>query len=86
MATQVEAHPHPRPDRYCFFVDDREFRTHKPELTGGEIMDIADVPRDVGLLLILKDGSQRPVRADEVIDLGPGCQFKRSPRFKRGFR
>jgi hypothetical protein len=69
---------------YTFFVDDKEFRIDKPTITGGEIMDMAGIPRNVGLILILEDGTQQEVRADEVIELKPGRRFKKAPRFKRG--
>jgi hypothetical protein len=69
---------------YTFFVDDKEFHVDEPTITGGEIMDLAGIPRDVGLILILEDGTQRQVLADEVIELQPGRRFKKAPRFKRG--
>ncbi|MGH9921782.1 MAG: multiubiquitin domain-containing protein [Nitrososphaerales archaeon] len=70
---------------YTFFVDDKEFHTEKPQLTGGEIMDIAGIPRSVGIVQILEDGSQKQIREDEVIEFtGPGRRFKKAPRFKRG--
>jgi hypothetical protein len=70
---------------YTFFVDDKEFRTDKPQLTGGEVMDIAGIPRSVGLVLIEEDGTQVPVGENEVITFeGPGRRFKKAPRFKRG--
>lgn len=69
---------------YEFFVDDREFQTDKPELTGGEIMDLASIPRSTGLLEILPDGTQRSVPPDEVISLKHERHMKRPPRFKRG--
>ena len=70
---------------FTYFVDDKEFRTDKPQLTGGEIMDIAGIPRSVGLVQILEDGSQKQVGEDEVIKFkGPGRRFKKAPRFKRG--
>ena len=70
---------------FTFFVDGKEFRTDKSQLTGGEIMDIAGIPRSVGIIQILKDGSQKQVAEDEVIEFkGPGRRFKKAPRFKRG--
>ncbi len=48
-------------------------------------MDIAGIPRSVGIIQILKDGSQKQVAEDEVIEFkGPGRRFKKAPRFKRG--
>lgn len=69
---------------FTFFVDDVEFHVDDATPTGGEIMDIAGIPREVGLVLILEDGTQRAVAEDEVIELRPGRRFKKAPRFKRG--
>jgi hypothetical protein len=85
MSTEMQTHTEDRKGPfYTFFVDDQEFRVDEPTITGGEIMDLASIPREVGLLLILEDGTQRPVTADEVIELKPGRRFKKAPRFKRG--
>ena len=54
---------------YAFFVDDREFKVHEPEITGARIMEIAGIPVDVGLNLIEEDGTQRPVRPNEKVEL-----------------
>jgi len=69
---------------YTFFVDDREFRVDEETMTGGHIMDLAGIPREVGLMLITEDGTQRQVQPEEVIELRPGRRFKKAPRFKRG--
>lgn len=69
---------------FTIFVDGKEFRLQQPTITGGEIMDLAGIPREVGLILILEDGTQVQVREDEVIELKPGRRFKKAPRFKRG--
>lgn len=70
---------------FTFFVDGKEFHTDKSELSGGEIMDIAGIPRNVGLQEILDDGSQNPVGENEVIQFeGPGRRLKKAPRFRRG--
>jgi len=69
---------------YTLFVDDREFHVDESTITGGQIMDLASIPREVGLLLIDENGSQTQVRADEVVELKPGRRFKKAPRFKRG--
>ena len=76
-----------QPDRgpdYFIEVDGTEYELHQDEIAGSAIMDLADIPRDQGLLEILDDGTQRPVGADEEIDLKPGQRFKKRPRFKRG--
>jgi hypothetical protein len=84
MSTQALPHEGPHGPFYTFFVDDREFRVDEQTITGGEIMALAGIPRDVGLILILEDGTQQAVAADQVIELKPGRRFKKAPRFKRG--
>jgi hypothetical protein len=69
---------------YTFFVDGEEFRIDEPTITGGEIMDLVGIPREVGLILLLDDGTQRTVDPNEVFELEPGRRFKKAPRFKRG--
>ena len=69
---------------FTFFVDGKEFRVDKPTLKGADIMTLAGIPSEVGLLLIEEDGTQRQVAPDEVFELEPGRRFKRAPRFKRG--
>lgn len=69
---------------FTIFVDDVEYRFDKSIVTGGEIMDIAGIPRSVGLVLINDDGTQERVGEDEEIELKPGRRFKKAPRFKRG--
>jgi len=69
---------------YTFFVDDQEFQIHEATITGGEIMDLARIPREIGIVLLEDDGTQRPIAVDEIMELKPGRRFKRAPRFKRG--
>jgi len=69
---------------FTFFVDGIEFQVGEPSITGAEIMELAGIPLEVGLLLCEDDGSQRKVLPDEVIELKPGRRFKKAPRFKRG--
>jgi hypothetical protein len=69
---------------YFIEVDGTEYELHQDTITGGEIMDLADIPHDQGLLELLDDGTQRQVGVDEVIDLKPGKRFKKRPRFRRG--
>lgn len=69
---------------YTFFVDDREFQVDQPVVTGARIMELAGIPVEVGLNLIEEDGTQRPVRPGDEIELKPGRRFKKAPRFKRG--
>ncbi|MBU2602666.1 MAG: multiubiquitin domain-containing protein [Actinobacteria bacterium] len=69
---------------YIVEVDGVEYRLDEPTVTGGELMDLAGIPREVGLLQILDDGTQQQVGPDDVIELKPGRRFKKRPRFKRG--
>lgn len=69
---------------YTLFIDGVEYHVDKPQLTGAEIMDLGNIPYDVGLLLIQEDGTQVQVAEDEVIELKPGRRFKKAPRFVRG--
>jgi hypothetical protein len=71
---------------YTFSVDDREYRVETPTITVCEIMDIASISREVGLLLLLEDGTQRTVAFEEIITLEKDPRFKKCPRFKRGQR
>lgn len=71
---------------FTFWVDGVEFHVHEPTITAGEVMDVAGIPRDVGLLVIDEDGTQRQAAPDEVFELEPGRRFKKAPRFKRGAR
>jgi len=86
METQVEQDEQheQRGKVYTFFVDDREFSVDEPTVTGAQIMSMAGIPVEVGLVLIEEDGTQRPVPPEEKIELKPGRRFKKAPRFKRG--
>lgn len=79
---QVGAEPHG--PRYSFEVDGREFQVDSPTVTGAEIMRLAGIPPEQGLLLIEEDGTQRQMQPDEVIELAPGRRFKKRPHFRRG--
>lgn len=66
-------------------MNETECQTEQPQLTGGEIMDIAGILRSTGLVEILKDGSQVQVGEDEVIEFKDlDRRFKKAPSFKRG--
>lgn len=70
---------------FTFFVDGKEFQTAQESLTCGEIMDIAGVPRELGLIEVLEDGTEKSCPPDErFVFEGPGRRFKKAPRFKRG--
>ena len=69
---------------FTFFVDDRQFQVESETITGLEIMNLAGIPREVGLLFIAEDGSQVSVQPEEVITLERCKHFKKAPRFRRG--
>ena len=69
---------------FTLIVDDQEFHIEESTITGGEIMDLAGIPREVGLIHVLEDGTQVQVGEDEVVELKPGRRFKKAPRFVRG--
>jgi len=69
---------------FTLFVDGQEYHVEKSELTGAEIMDLAGIPREAGLIMVLDDGTQVQVKETEVIELQPGRRFKKAPRFVRG--
>jgi hypothetical protein len=83
MATSA-GQPQAGHERYFVEVDEVEVSFEHEEVTGGEIMDRAGVPRAVGLVQILPDGTQQAVGADTKFELEPGHRFKKRPRFKRG--
>lgn len=69
---------------FVIFVDDVEYKFDHTPVTGGEVMDAAGIPHEVGLVLIEEDGSQTSISIGDEIDLKPGQRFKKAPRFKRG--
>jgi hypothetical protein len=74
----------PEAARYTFFVDDREYHVTTPTITGSQIMALAGIPAETGLILLLSDGTQRSVPPNETFDLRGEHHFKKPPRFKRG--
>ena len=82
-STKAEA-PETAGPFYAVEVDGIEIRFDHTPVTGGEIMDAAGIPHNVGLVEILEDGTQRAVAVDEQIELKPGRRMKKRPRFKRG--
>jgi len=88
MNNQVEkdAMPvdHKLKERVSLFVDDKEFHVEREAFSGAEIMALAGIKLEEGLVLILEDGSQCPVKAEELVELTPGRRFKKAPRFRRG--
>lgn len=86
MEGSAAAKPEPGSDAqtWVFEVDGVTYRHDDPFITGGEIMDIAGIPRDQGLVLVHEDGTQEAVPADKRIKLVPAPVFRKRPRFKRG--
>ena len=87
MNTTEEKSERPNPEPgpfFTFFVDDKEFHVEQPIIKGAQIMELAGIPRDTGLLLLLEDGTQQQVGPDDEIELKPGRRFKKAPRFRRG--
>lgn len=85
MATAAIEEPEKKGGKfYTFFVDGNEFRVDEPTITAAEIMRLAGIALEVGLLLIEDDGTQRQVPPEERFELEPGRRFKKAPRFKRG--
>lgn len=84
MSTTTSKHDTAKGPVYELQIDGKDFAIDSETITGGEIMDLAGIPRDAGLLQILDDGTQRQVPVDEVIELKPGHRFKKRPRFQRG--
>jgi len=70
---------------FHYEVDGKTYASDHPRISGGEIMDAADIPREVGLIEILPDGMQRVVPADEILNLAQlEGKFKKCPTFQRG--
>jgi hypothetical protein len=70
---------------YTFLVDGDEYQTEQSSLTAREIMERADIPIDVGLILIHDDGTEEQLEPDDEIEFdGPGRRLKQAPQFKRG--
>ena len=70
---------------FCFMVDGTKYEWNHPLITAGEIMDTAQIPREVGLIHVEPDGTHRVVPDDERFNLAELTgKFKRCPQFKRG--
>lgn len=83
LASEKEHEKH-KEHCFTFFVDDRQFQVELETITGLEIMNLAGIPREVGILFIAEDGSQVSVSPEEVITLERCKHFKKAPRFRRG--
>lgn len=70
-------------------IDEERFRFEHSPVTGGELMDAAGIPRSVGLLRILPDGTQEQFSEGDELELPhageePCGHFMKRVRFKRG--
>lgn len=61
---------------WAFDVDGTTYRHDHPFVTGGEIMDLAGIPREQGLVLCHDDGTQESISADQKVRLVPKPQFR----------
>jgi hypothetical protein len=82
--TPNEGAPGERAAVFVFEVDDTPYEYDRPTITGAEIMAMAGISPNEGLIQILPDGTRKTITPDETVHLVPGAQFKRRPRFKRG--
>jgi hypothetical protein len=69
---------------FVFEVEGDTYEHNRPMITGGEIMDLADISREQGLIRLHEDGTTTSVAADDEVQLVPGARFKKRPRFRRG--
>jgi hypothetical protein len=79
-----DTHPRGAGRDFVYDVDGVTYHHDRPEITGGEIMTAAGIPASDGLVQLLLDGTTATVNPHDEVQLVPGAQFKRRPRFKRG--
>jgi hypothetical protein len=85
MTNGIEAPERTEKDHiYELEVDGVDYTVEQHAITGAQIMALAEISPQEGLLQILPDGTQEQVQPDQVITLKPGHRFKKRPRFKRG--
>ena len=86
-ATQAGPPPAGEPGKFITLeIDGAEYRWPEETITGAEIMELAGIAPEEGLVRLHDDGTQESVAPEEVIELKPGRRFKHRPRFKRGDR
>jgi len=81
-----QEHPEQDADTWVFDVDGVIYRHDAPFITGGEIMDLAGIPRDQGLVLIHEDGTQETVSMDKRIRLVPRAGIPQAAALQAGLR
>jgi len=84
VTQQSSVRPDTHRKSYTLFVDGAEYHVENAHMSGAEIMDLAGIPHDIGLILVEEDGSQVQVREEDIVELKPGRRFKKAPRFIRG--
>jgi len=82
--TTLDDTEHSGEQTWVFDVDGVTYRHNDPFITGGEIMDVAGIPRSQGLVLCHDDGTQETIAEDQRVRLVPKPRFRKRPRFKRG--
>jgi hypothetical protein len=71
---------------YTVEVDGTELQFDRTPVTARDIMAVAKIPVEQGMVEVLEDGTQRKVERDESFELDPGRRLKKRPRFRRGSR
>ena len=71
-------------DSFTISVDGKEYHAGRGVLTGGQIEDLAGIPREAGLIRVLEDGTQEQIGEEQEVELRAGDQFRTPPRFVRG--
>jgi hypothetical protein len=74
----------PAKSDFVYEVDEVEYHSDRPKLTGAQIMAAAAIPSTEGLVQLLPDGITATVNPTDEVHLVPDAQFKRRPKFKRG--
>jgi hypothetical protein len=69
---------------FVYEVDGVTYHYDRPVITGAQIMVAASIPSTEGLVQLLPDGTTATIQPGDEVQLVPGSQFKRRPRFKRG--
>ena len=69
-----------------FFVDieGTEYEWSKEMIAVSQIRELGGLPRDLPVIEVLPDNTERTLQEDETITLKPGHLFGKKVRFKRG--
>lgn len=71
-------------DPVTVVIDETKFTIPRRQVSGAELMALAAIPPDVGLIRVQEDGLQELVGKDQLVELRPGERFRRAPHFARG--